>query len=250
VVDISASQDHHESAIAPEALLDPTLRDELLALGLDPTTGVQDGRLSRVMAELDAQNLDEPLDPRRGWGVNLHTEQAGGWLAGTYDYVRLVGQGRGYLTPIGPLTLAGRLRYGTVAAFGAATDVPFSHRFFLGGATSLRGWGRFQVSPLSGSGLPIGGRSLFEASAEIRTRLFGGLGLVGFVDAGNVWRQTWGFDASDLLFDAGPGFRYDTPVGPVRFDIAYQLTPLEGLRIDGEPEDRRWRIHFSIGQAF
>ena len=30
----------------------------------------------------------------------------------------------------------------------------------------------------------------------------------------------------------------------------YRLTPIEGLLVDGEPEKRHWRVHFSIGQAF
>jgi hypothetical protein len=39
-------------------------------------------------------------------------------------------------------------------------------------------------------------------------------------------------------------------VGPVRFDVGYQLNPLDDLLVDGELRDRRWRLHFSIGQAF
>jgi outer membrane translocation and assembly module TamA len=48
----------------------------------------------------------------------------------------------------------------------------------------------------------------------------------------------------------GPGLRYRTPVGPLRLDLAYQLTPIEGLLVDGQPESRRWRVHVSIGQSF
>jgi len=48
----------------------------------------------------------------------------------------------------------------------------------------------------------------------------------------------------------GPGLRYQTPIGPIRFDVGYQLNRIPGLLINGEPETRRWRIHFSIGQAF
>ena len=50
--------------------------------------------------------------------------------------------------------------------------------------------------------------------------------------------------------DVGPGLRYLTPIGPVRVDFGYQLTRVEGLLVNGEPEPRRWRIHFSVGQAF
>ena len=39
-----------------------------------------------------------------------------------------------------------------------------------------------------------------------------------------------------LRADVGPGLRYQTPVGPVRFDFGYQLTPIDGLVVNGEPE--------------
>ena len=71
-----------------------------------------------------------------------------------------------------------------------------------------------------------------------------------FLDAGNVWTNPWGFKLNDLRYAVGPGLRYDTPVGPVRFDFGYQLNPIPGLIVNGVPQTRRWRIHFSIGQAF
>jgi outer membrane protein insertion porin family/translocation and assembly module TamA len=57
-------------------------------------------------------------------------------------------------------------------------------------------------------------------------------------------------DLFDLRYDAGTGVRYATPIGPVRFDLGYQLNPIAGLLIDSEPQKRRWRMHFSVGQAF
>jgi hypothetical protein len=36
----------------------------------------------------------------------------------------------------------------------------------------------------------------------------------------------------------------------VRFDLGIQLNPIAGLVIEGTPEKRKWRVHFSIGQAF
>jgi outer membrane protein assembly complex protein YaeT len=238
------------SRIVAAALEDPELRDELIALGLDPTTGVQEGALAALGVNLSTQRVDAALDPTRGFGLTVNLEQAGSWLPGTYNYVSAVTEGRAYYSPIESLTLAARARYGSIDPFGAASNIPFFKRYFLGGASSLRGWGRFEVAPLSGSGLPIGGNSLFEATAEVRTRPLGNLGLVAFLDAGNVWPGAWDLRSRDLLIDAGPGLRYTTPIGPVRFDFAYQLNTLEGLRIDGRPQRRRWRIHFSIGQAF
>ena len=128
--------------------------------------------------------------------------------------------------------------------------MPFSRRFFLGGATSVRGWGRYELSPLSDSGLPIGGNSMFEFSSEARAMIRGSFGAVAFFDAGNVWATSWDIHLNDLRHAVGTGLRYQTPVGPLRFDVGYQLNPIPGLLVNGNPQTRRWRMHFSIGQAF
>jgi outer membrane protein insertion porin family len=128
--------------------------------------------------------------------------------------------------------------------------VPFSKKYFLGGATSIRGWGRYEVSPLSESGLPVGGDSMFSFTSELRAPLFGNLGGVLFLDGGNVWANSWGIRFSDLNYAVGPGLRYKTPIGPIRFDVGFQLRQIPGLTVNGEPEARSWRIHFSVGQAF
>ena len=89
-----------------------------------------------------------------------------------------------------------------------------------------------------------------EVSTEIRFAIRGKLSGVAFIDGGNVWREAWDVQPSDLRWAAGPGLRYDTPIGPMRVDIGVQLNPIEGLVIEGNPETRKWRVHFSIGQAF
>src|SRR3546814_881156 len=87
---------------------------------------------------------------------------------------------------------------------------------------------------------PIGGRSVNEAAVEARYR-FGNFGVVGFVDAGQVYRgSTPTF--SDLRFGAGIGARYYTNFGPMRFDVA---TP-----IDRRPGEAKIAVYVSIGQAF
>jgi len=71
-----------------------------------------------------------------------------------------------------------------------------------------------------------------------------------FFDAGSVAIDPWHVAAKELRYDMGPGLRYVTPIGPIRVDFGYQLNPIDGLLIDGQPETRRWRLHFSLGQAF
>jgi outer membrane translocation and assembly module TamA len=73
---------------------------------------------------------------------------------------------------------------------------------------------------------------------------------VVFLDAGNVWSKFSDLSLGDLRYAAGVGLRYQTPVGPIRFDFGRQLNPIPGLRVNGELNNRKWRIHFSIGQAF
>jgi outer membrane protein assembly complex protein YaeT len=247
-VALTAENEHSE--IAPAALADLSLRDELIALGLDPTTGRQEGMLTSVGVSAAHDTMDNALDPSDGHLLSLKLEQAGAWLPGSYNFLGVGGEARYYRRVLDRTVLASRMRFSSLDPLGGKANAPFSRRSFLGGSASLRGWGRYEVAPLSDSGLPIGGHSLFEVSQEARVRVGGKLGVVVFVDAGNVWADAWDFQLGDLVADAGAGVRYYTPIGPMRLDFAYQLTPIEALRIDGAPQTRRWRLHFSIGQAF
>jgi outer membrane protein insertion porin family/translocation and assembly module TamA len=149
------------------------------------------------------------------------------------------------------VVVASRLQLGNINPAGDdPANVPFSKKYLLGGSTSIRGWGRYEVSPLSGSGLPIGGNTMMAFTSELRASLVGSFGGVLFIDGGNVWEEDWSLDLGDLRYAVGAGVRYQTPVGPIRLDWGYQINPIEGLLVDGELQSRRWRVHFSIGQAF
>jgi outer membrane protein assembly complex protein YaeT len=247
---VSMINEHDTSSIASDVLNDPTLRNDLIALGLDPTTGQQNGTLNSLAFDLQRSTADNLLNPRRGYQIGVHTEDAGQQFGGTFDFTALTFDGRHYL-PFGEnVVLASRILVGNLRPAGLnPVNVPFSKKYFLGGATTIRGWGRFEVSPLSG-GVPIGGDSMFLVSEEVRAPLRGKWGIVLFLDAGNVWADSGGILLDNLRYAVGPGFRYQTPIGPIRFDFGYQLNPIPGLLINGEPQTRRWRVHFSIGQAF
>jgi len=106
------------------------------------------------------------------------------------------------------------------------------------------------VSPLDDAGLPIGGLSMFDGASEVRFPIAGKLGGLFFLDYSTVSPQRWTFDLNDLNYAVGTGLRYQTPIGPARVDFGYQLNPIDGLQVNGEPQQRQWRVHFSIGQAF
>jgi outer membrane protein insertion porin family/translocation and assembly module TamA len=242
-------REFEDYSISNEALADLSLRPRLIALGLDPRTGTFQGTLSAIELGFERNTSGRPLDPRTGYVASVHLERAGGALGGDFRYTEVVLEGRKYFEFGQRAVWANRIRLGTLGS-ADISRIPFFKRYFLGGSTSLRGWGRYEVSPLSGSGLPIGGRSMLEASSEVRIRLTRKLSAVAFIDTGNVWTDDWQFQLDGLRYAIGPGLRYDTPVGPVRVDFGKQLNPIPGLLIEGVPEERTWRVHFSIGQAF
>jgi len=245
-------------SVSPEALADPDVRNSLISLGMDPETGSASGTLVSVRLQADHDTTSSRLDPQRGFALSGAVEQAGKVLAGDFSYTEFSGEVRGYLSMRRQssagrrgLVFAGRLRGATIDAPAPVdVSVPFFKRYFLGGSTSVRGWGRYELSPLTDTGQPIGGLSVVETSGEVRVPFGTKLSAVAFVDAGSVGRNPWHLDPGGFRFAVGPGIRYDTPIGPVRFDVGYQLNPIPGLLVKGEPEARNWRAHISIGQAF
>jgi outer membrane protein insertion porin family len=229
-------------------LSDQSSREERIALGLDPTTGRGAGTMGAIDFDAERSVVDNQLDPHKGFSTTIHFEHATPRLFGTYQFSEVLAEGRAYL-PVGRHVLAARIRAGSVAA-ADPTDLPFSKLYFLGGSTSERGWGRYEISPLDSDGFPIGGRTLAEGSVEWRMALSPKFSVVTFVDAGDVSARNWGFSSLTPRIDAGAGIRYGTPVGAIRIDYAHQINSIPGLVINGTPESRFWRIHFSIGQAF
>jgi outer membrane protein insertion porin family len=247
---LSLIRERTKSIIAEEVRNDPSLIDDLIALGLDPTTNSQEGTLTAIGIEARRSTADNLFSPTRGYQLTLTLQKAGLGL-GTFNYMALQTDARHYLPLSDRLVLANRVQMGNINPAGAdEVNVPFSKKFFLGGATTLRGWSRYEVSPLSTSGFPLGGNSVLGFSTELRSAVKGNFGLVGFLDGGNVWSNSWDIDVTDLRYAIGPGLRYQTPIGPIRFDMGYQLNPIPGLLVNGVPQTRRFRFHFSIGQAF
>lgn len=143
----------------------------------------------------------------------------------------------------GDTVLAGRVIVGSL--FGPETsDVPADRRFYAGGGGSVRGYDFQSIGPEDEDGDPRGGRSLFAASLELRQTVFGDVGLVGFVDGGNVYDTSLPDFEETLRFGAGIGVRYYTDFGPIRFDIGVPLNPEN--RSDQPPVS----VYISLGQSF
>lgn len=203
---------------------------------------------------------------QRGWVVQPAIELSGIFTEGTFTFQKFNIDVRRYTPITSTTTFAARINTGTIF-YEENESLPSNIRFFNGGTNSVRGWSRQTLGPklpvFDEEGdfrefVAVGGRTSLTFNAEIRQDLDGlipNLGIAAFLDGGQVWRNLQSIDERVIQYGAGGGFRYQSPIGPVRIDIAYKLNPTdEDLNIYngqdfGSPTDRIG-IHFSIGQAF
>ena len=218
---------------------------ELLATGetdFNMETGTRDRRtfyIAGLNGQIGFDQTDSLLDPTKGYRVTTLVQPEATVNKGFDPYVRARLDASAYYSVTDQLVVAGRLRFGTIQGAGLF-DIAPSRRFYAGGGGSVRGFAYQKLGELAPDGDPIGGRSLNEGSVELRYR-FGNYGIVGFVDAGQAYRETTP-QFSDLRYGVGIGGRFYTNFGPVRLDIA---TPLAR-----KPGEARINIYVSIGQAF
>ncbi len=94
----------------------------------------------------DARN--DILTPSRGAFARLSVAEAGIFLGGGFDYVKLAAEARAYVDPVPQrLVFAFRVQFGRIWLQGDTLAAPMSHKFKLGGSSSVRGWGRDQLGP-------------------------------------------------------------------------------------------------------
>ena len=179
------------------------------------------------------------------------------------------------------------------------TLVPLPERFFSGGGNSHRGFGLNQAGPRDPfTGFPVGGSAVFLNSLEMRfpnvmvPYLQDNIGFTIFHDMGNVFARPQEMLPSlvrfhqpdqQLCFQAAPapvyslckynyashavgvGVRYQTPIGPLRFDFGYNLNPpyfpsytnittntVTGQQVGqfGYQRAGHFNFSFSVGQSF
>ena len=169
VLALTYANEWEDYTITEEALNDPTFRDELIALGLDPETGQGRGRLSALLLDAGRNTTDNLLDAKRGYVANVHLETAGQWLGGDFDYREVSARGallpgarphrgrRGARSRRVDRRLRGRRR--TSSRSSSATSSAARRTSVDGGALRCR---------RSARGLPIGGLTFMNFSTEVR----------------------------------------------------------------------------------
>jgi outer membrane protein assembly factor BamA len=219
-------------------------------------------RLSSVTMSGVFDTRDDPLDPSGGHYASGSMQLAARRLGSEVGFVksyftaqlfRTVPRTRG-------VVFVGNTRVGLASGFprdvlrpqetpavvDEFADLPASERFFAGGDTTVRGFLLDQLGPRQ-DGFPFGGNALVILNAELRVPVAWGLGVVSFFDTGNVFARTTEIDVSDLRRAVGFGVRYKSPVGPLRFDVGFNIHRREFTPGRLEPLTA---IHISLGQAF
>lgn len=170
------------------------------------------------------------LAAQAGVGRSQGSDSDKGWF--TRAYGRIIG----YL-PLGGWYGQGRLEVGQVFA-GNNVLAPESQRWRAGGDDSVRGYDYRSLGPPDANGKVDSGLVILTTSLELARPVSADLPTVWgavFVDAGNAANS---FSGMKLAYGYGVGVRWRSPVGPLRFDIAY------GDQIGS------WRVHFSVGIVY
>ena len=207
--------------------------------------------------------------PRGGNGfiIQPFLELSGLFNEASFSFQKAAIDIRGYRELTNSLVAAGRVSGGSIY-YAKQDSLPADIRFYNGGSSEVRGWGRQELGPKEAvfdtvgaftGYVPTGGKATFSFNIELRqevNRFIKGLSIAAFLDGGQVWETIRTTSQRPIQYGVGGGLRYNSPIGPIRVDIAYKINPTDAdLNIyQGDKSMssgwNRWGLHFSIGQAF
>jgi len=202
--------------------------------------------------------------PTTGQRLFGSAEQAGEFLGGSINLTRLTGGVRLFFNLARYTVLGVRYTTGLLLPGQGEVTLPLSERFFNGGENRVRSFKESELGPKDPSGDPVGGYGFNIFNLELRQRLIGNIIGTVFLDYGNVApnrsrleRGLQAYDSrSDVISDTlddffkdfrpgvGFGLQYLLPIGPARFDFAFNPDH------SSQRDEDSFVFHFSIGTAF
>lgn len=224
-------------------------------------------RIGMFSANLVEDRRDDPSDPHGGIYNTVDVGISTKYLGSQRDFLRVLGRNATYTRIGSKLVLARQTQLGVIKPYNlppgvtSADAIPLPERFYGGGDATNRGFAWNQAGPrdighpagpgappTQPTGFPLGGNALLFNNVELRFPLFGdNIGGVVFEDAGNVYstfshisfnaRQPSLQDFDYMVHAAGIGIRYNTPVGPIRVDLAYSINPPSFYGFKGNVQD-------------
>lgn len=211
---------------------DPFVHQEIThALYFEPL--LLDKKIPYVLVEpqVVVNATDNKLNPTMGHLslVSCKTMIPWRYLSLNSFFLKMLVDHSSYLS-INSMVLAFRARVGHIFYKDFKNVMP-AERFYLGGANSIRSYQTDMCPPLGTivneqnrtNFIPQGARSMVNINVELRIPTYRGLWIALFQDLGALSNNYFAdIRAKDVLAGTGFGIRYQTPVGPLRFDVAFK----------------------------
>lgn len=224
-----------------------------------------DGVTSSVRATVSYDTRNNRLFPSKGMFHSFSAEFAVPWLGSQNVFNRYTLFSRWYFPIWKGIVFKVNAEAGMVVS-ERKSGVPIFERFFVGGINSVRGFRPrtlgprvdVPISPDPNSPLfqfPRGGNKELIFNVELEFPIFEKVGIKGvlFFDAGNAFDDDETFTLRSDLMGVRPGramlrtswgfgFRWFSPIGPLRFEW--------GLPLVRQPGEERIVFEFTIGNFF
>ncbi len=186
-------------------------------------------------ARFTYRKTDNPIHIKDGMYLDGYVTAAHKGVLSDISLCQVIGKAKTIktLAKVHRVTLAGAIGRTWTKAFHR---LPVAYRFFTGGDKTIRGYGFESIGDTDSSGKVVGGDTMYYASAEYAYFFRRNMAAAAFVDIGNAHAC----ESAKLKIGAGLGFHYDSPIGPIKLDLAH------GFNTPGD----RFRLHFSIGPEF
>ena len=204
---------------------------------------------------------DRALEPHYGGFALVRVEEGLPELGGDFTYVKYTPEVRLFV-PLGHrVTLAGRGLFGWLSPNGNELESPITQRYSLGGPSSHRGFGFGRLAPqvvgMHGDRVPIGGDGeallSFESRIDVYRMSGNWIGVIPFVDGGDVTARVGDLDLGNLHWATGLALDYQTPIGVIRAGAGVRLNrvdcPMTQPTCTPDP-GQRVAFHITLGEAF
>jgi len=220
------------------------------------------GTLSMIRLKAQWDKRDNRLYPTKGFLQHISADLGPRFLGGSFVLNRYTAYSRWYFPLFWGLVLKTNARIGYIQQLNSSRPIPISERYFLGGIDSVRGYYLRSISPhvlVPSNNRPdagttrfaVGGNKEFIFNLELEFPILPQANIRGvvFYDAGNAFAMDAKFfqDKQNklplhLFHSVGFGFRWISPVGPLRFEW--------GIPLNRRPDDDSIAFEFNIGNSF
>jgi translocation and assembly module TamA len=183
---------------------------------------------------------DSKVDPKNGFYFSHEMEYGLPYSPDSTTYLKYLEELRLIYT-INSITLSGIGRIGAIQVYD--NRLPESKKFFAGGAFSNRAYGYDRIG-ITKSSTEIeenrGGYNIANLTLETNFPLYKSIYMGFFSDNTMISENQGVWEFTDrVIYSAGFGLRYMTPIGPFKIDFGFNLHKYSENA-----------IHFQIGQSF